>query len=66
MVAVRQGSDFVQALLEKKVDSDSKDSEGKTPLIQAVILDYGAVVETLLENNANPTILTSLLGLSSR
>lgn len=57
IVAVRQGSEFVKALLEKKADPDSQDSEGKTPLIHAVILDYQSVVETLLENKANPTVL---------
>mgnify|MGYP000364283700 CR=1 FL=1 len=46
-------NDVVKALLEKKVDIESKDGDGWTPLHFAACQGHDDVVQTLLENQAD-------------
>ncbi|KAF4612470.1 hypothetical protein G7Y89_g15607 [Cudoniella acicularis] len=55
MTAVRQRSDIVKVLLEKGANPNIADASLSTPLIQAVILDYQSIVETLLKYKTDPT-----------
>lgn len=59
MIAVRQGSDFVGTLLKKGADPNARDWQGKTPLVQAVMMDFQEVVTTLLDHGADPTLADS-------
>jgi hypothetical protein len=43
MIAVRQGSDSVETLLKKGADPNARDWQGKTPLVQAVMIDLTLV-----------------------
>ncbi|KAI2628537.1 ankyrin repeat-containing domain protein [Hypoxylon sp. NC1633] len=52
-IAARKGNDrMVEILLEQGPDCDEKDSDGRTPLMHAVIKGHEAVTRLLLEHGA--------------
>ncbi|KIW63768.1 hypothetical protein PV04_08746 [Phialophora macrospora] len=57
MIGVRQGSDFVETLLKKGADPNSRDWQEKTPLIQAVMKDFYQAITPLLAYGADPALV---------
>lgn len=52
-IAAQKGNDrIVRVLMQRSVDCNEKDSDGRTPLVYAVIEDHEAVVSSLLAHGA--------------
>ena len=60
--ATRSGHAAVKLLLEKEVDPDFKDENGRTPLSWAAESGHEVMVKLLLEKGVKPTRRTKMLG----